>query len=244
MDVSAEDEKSKIPEIKMDFFNIPPHVFIDKKTDSLTGAVVEFINDHIAPEMGVKFIWNKSSSNIPRQLSTLESQPGYAAALMVYTLKRSEVSDFTKTPYYMSKSALIVRKNNTLEKISKVDDILNMKIGYASATFITPFMADERIKWDLISGSNFTELNIKKLVANRIDASYSPDETSLLYAMKTLNYSEEIKVIELPEPPAPFHIVFSKGSNQMVEKYNQAFDKLNGQALYLRLLTKYTGVPQ
>jgi len=244
MEVSAEDVKSKIPEINMEFFNIPPHVFLDKKTGSVTGAVVEFINDHMAPGMGVKFIWNKASSNIPRQLHTLETQPGYAAALIVYTSKRSEVSDFTKVPYFMSQSALIVRKDNPLEKIAGVDEILHMKIGYAGATFITPFMEDKRIKWDFISDSNFTELNIKKLLADRIDASYAPDATSLLYAIQKLNYSEKIKVLELPEPPAPFHIVFSKGSDQTVEKYNQVFDKLNGQTLYLKLLSKYTGVAQ
>lgn len=237
----ADDGNPKTPEVKMQFFNVPPHVFLDKTTGEPTGAVYEFINDHIAPEMGVRFVWNKDSSNIPRQLNTLETKPGYASALVVYTPDRSKVADFTKTPYFMIQSALLLRKENKLEKVSKIEDILHMKIGFASKTFITPFMRDKRVQFDLITDPNFTEANTKKLLANRIDASYSPDKASLLYVIQNLKNSSELKLLELPEPQAPAHIIFSKGSKEMVEKYNQAFDKLDGQKLYLKLLSKYTG---
>lgn len=238
---TAEDGNLKNQEIKMEFFNVPPHVFLDKTTGEPTGAVYQFINDHIAPEMGVKFIWNKESSNIPRQLNTLETKPGYAAALIVYTPDRSKVSAFTKTPYFMIQSALLLHKENPLEEISKIEDILHMKIGFASKTFITPFMRDKRVQFDLISAPNFTEINTKKLLSNRIDASYTPDKTSLLYVMHNLDSSTKLKLLELPEPSAPAHIVFSKGSEEMVAKYNQAFDKLGGQTLYLKILSRYIG---
>ncbi len=236
-EISAKEKK-----IKMQFFNVPPHAFLDKKTGKVTGAVFEFINDYIAPEMRVRFIWDKEFSNIPRQINTLKTQPGYAGALIIYSPKRSKIIDYTKTPYFRGQSVLIVHKRNTLKKILKVEDILHIKIGYANKSFLTPFMKNEKIQFDMISHPNFNEANLRKLLKNRIDAVYAPEKTSLLYVIKNLNAGKEVKVVHLPERPAPFHIAFSKGSKKIVEKYNRAFDKLDGHALYLRLVKKYIDI--
>lgn len=252
-EISAKNEKAKNPEnieistditknVEMLLFNVAPHVFLDKKTGKVTGAIYEFINDHIAPEMGVKFIWKEELSNVPRQLNILRTKAGYAAALLVYSPNRAAVLDFTKIPYFKSQSTLVVRQNNPLKTISKIEDILHMKIGYAKGTYITIFMKNERIKFDLISHPTWNEANMQKLLLDRVDAVYAPDKAGLLYVIQKFNASKEVKIIDLPEEPAPFHIVFSKGSEEMVEKYNQAFDKLDGQILYKRLLGKYLDI--
>lgn len=235
----AEDKKLSLPEIKMQFFNVAPHAFLDHDTGRITGAVYELINDHIAPEMAVKFIWNESPSNVPRQFNTLESKKGYASALLVYSSERAELVDFTKTPYFLSQSVLIVHQSNPLKTISRLEDILHLKIGYSQKTFKTPFMRDQRIQFDMINHSNFNAANIQKLLLSRVDAVYAPDKAGMLYVIHSLNADKELRVINLPEKPAPFHIVFSKDSKNMVEKYNQAFDRVDAQALYLRLLKRY-----
>lgn len=229
-------------EVKMLLFNVAPHVFLDDKTGKVTGALYELINDHLAPEMGVEFKWTEELSTVPRQLHILKTEAGYAAALLVYSPKRAEISDFTKTPYFLSQSILVVHKNNPIKKVSKVEDILHMKIGYAKNTYVTEFMKNEKIKFDLISHPTWNEANIQKLLVNRVDAVYAPDKAGLLYVIQKLNASDEVKIIDLPEDPSPFHIVFSKGSKEIVEKYNQAFDKLEGQTLYKRLLKKYLDI--
>ena len=235
-EVSAED-RTKKQEIKMQFFNVPPHIFMDDKTGEIKGAVYSFVNEHIGPEMGVKFTWH-SGSNVPRQIHTLQTKPGYAAALLIYSKERSKVADFTKTPYHMNQSALIVHRNNPIKKILTIEDILSLKIGYAKGTFLTPFMRDKRIQFDLITSSDFMTANMKKLLANRIDATYAPDKTALLYSIQDHD-RKKVKLLDLPEIPAAAHVVFSKGSKEIVEKYNQAFDKLDGQALYSSLLSKF-----
>ncbi len=235
----AEDKKLSTPEIKMQFFNVPPHVFLDTDTGRITGAVYELINDHIAPEMAVTFRWNQSPSNIPRQLKNLEFKKRCASALLVYSPERAKLVAFTKTPYFWSQSVLVVHQSNPIKKISTVEDILHLKIGYSQKTFKTPFMRDKRIQFDMTNHPNWNTANIQKLLLNRVDAVYAPDKIGMLYVIHNLNAEKRLKAIHLPEKPAPFYIVFSKDSKKMVEKYDQVFDKLDGSALYLRLLKKY-----
>lgn len=249
-EISAKNEQTKNPKlmasstgitqnVEMLLFDVAPHVFLDDKTGKIAGTLYELINDYIAPEIGVKFIWKAELSTVPRQLDILKNEAGYAAALLIYTPERAKVLDFTKKPYFKSQSAVVIHKNNALKTISKVEDILHMKIGYSQEAYITTFMKDKRIKFDLMSHPKFNEANIQKLLSNRVDAVYAPDKAGLLYVIQNLNASDDVRVIDLPEEPAPFHIVFSKGSGEIVEKFNRAFEKLDGQELYKRLLTKY-----
>jgi len=225
--------------IKIAFFNVEPHIFLDEKTGQMKGALYEFIENNIATEMGVKFIWDKQPSTIPRQLEILKIEKDYAAALLTATPDRISTYAFTKKPFFLSKSAIAVRKDKNLQKISTTDDLVGMIIGYADKAYISPFMKDSRIKFDLIAAPNFNEINFKKLLANRIDAVYAPDKASLLMISKLMNLSGSIKVLDLPEKTSAFHVVFPKSSVNIVDKYDKAFDKLNGQKLYLKLLNKY-----
>jgi hypothetical protein len=77
----CEDEESTPPnstleshdtseEITIFYFDNPPHIYIDEN-GRLTGAVYDFIEEGIAPEMGVKFNWNRESTAIPRQIELI-----------------------------------------------------------------------------------------------------------------------------------------------------------------------------
>ena len=225
--------------IKIAYFNVDPHVYLDEKTGEIKGAVYEMIEKHISKEMGIKFIWDKEPTNVPRQLKILETEKNYASAVLILTPDRQKKYNFTEKPYFLSQSAIAVLKNNKLNKISKIDDIIEMKIGYAQKNVITPFMKDERLNFDLLSDPNYQVLNYEKLLNNRLDAVYLPDKAALLALASRMNIENKIKVINLPENPSPFYIVFSKGSEDILEKYNKAFNKLNGQKLYLNILKKY-----
>jgi polar amino acid transport system substrate-binding protein len=226
-------------EIKIAYFNTYPHISRDSDSGQLSGAVYELLQNHIGPAMGATFIWDKSPSPIPRQLMNLTNNTTDAVALLGFSPDRAQSYRFTSQPYYQGYSGIALESVNPLTNISRVDDLLGMKIGYASNTFVTPFMKDPRLQFDLLGSANFLELNIKKLQAKRIQAAYSPDHAGLLYVIKKLGVGDKTKVLKLPEAPSRFHVVFSKGSAEMAERFDKAFAQVEAEKLYKKLLSQY-----
>lgn len=233
--VAAAAEKK---EIKIDYFDVPPHIYQDEKTGEIKGAAYEFLEKYMAPEINVKFVWQKSPTVIPRQLENLEGND-YASALLISTPDRMKKFLFPQTAYGSGTASLAVLKTNKLQKIQKAEDIAGLKIGYATNAFITPFMKSDKIIFELVSASNYNEVNFKKLQAKRIDAVYTPDEASLLFYIKQMALGETVKVLSLPESPAIYNVAFSRNLTDVAERYNTAFKKVDGVKLYQTLLQKY-----
>lgn len=231
-------------EIKMIQFDIGCHITFNKETGKITGALYELLNDYIAPEMGVTFKWKDYHSTVPRIIASLEKNQEDATPLLLYSPERAKTMLFSQKPFFMNQSAIVVDINTQLGKVTKIEDILSMTIGYSQMTFITPFMRDERIRFEMNNTPDFMELNCKKLIKKRIQAVYAPDKASLLYIVGKLNLGDQVKCLNLPETPAPAHVVFAKSpkGEEWVERYNRAFDKINGQELYIKLLSKYLDV--
>ena len=232
--------KAQVKEIKMQYMNAPPHIFIDSKTNKVSGVAYELLEKYIAKEMNVKFVWGNTVTTVPKQLSRLESED-YVSALLIYTPERGEKFACSAKPYYKSAPAIAVLKGNKLKKVTSASDLYGMTFGYAANTTITPFMKNDQIKFDLVSLPNFNEVNIKKVKAKRIDGVYAPDYNGIRYSIKLLNFTKDFRVITLPDTPASYHVVFPKNMKEMADKYNSAFDKVDGQKIYIQILKKYVG---
>lgn len=229
-------------EIKISYFNTYPHVSRDSESGQLSGAVYELLQNHIGPAMKATFIWDKSPSPIPRQLMNLTNNSTDAIALLGFSPERAQSHRFANQPYYYGYSGIALESVNPLTNVVKVDDLLAMKIGYASNTFVTPFMRDPRVQFDMLGSADFLELNIKKLHAKRIQAAYAPDHAGLLYVIKKLGVGDKTKVLRLPEAATAFHVVFSKGSAEKAERFDKAFAQVDGAKLYKKLLEPYLDV--
>ncbi|MFH0976530.1 MAG: transporter substrate-binding domain-containing protein [Spirochaetota bacterium] len=236
---AVQDVKAETKVVKMQFFDVSPHVFFDKNNGRVTGAVYDLIENYIAKEMGVKFVWDNAAKSVQRQMEILGKEQDHASALIVFSPERSTKVDFTAKPYFIPRPGLGVLNESKLKTVKTVSDLNGFTIGYATNTYITPFMKDKSIKFDLVGAPNFIEVSIKKAMAKRVDAAYAPDAVTILFGIKQLNLENKFRIIYLPEKPAAEHIVFSKNSKELVAKYNQAFEKLDVQKLYFKLLSKY-----
>ncbi|MBU0992666.1 MAG: transporter substrate-binding domain-containing protein [Proteobacteria bacterium] len=225
--------------ITISYFVSYPHIIFDPQTKKISGAVYDLIQDHIAPAMGDTFVWDNSPSPVPRQTMNLTEHKIDAVALLVFSPERAKSFRYSQKSYYQGKSAIAVTQDNPLTQINGLEDIMNMKIAYAKDTFITPFMRDERIQFDLVSDPNFLEMNIRKLLADRVQAVYSPDQAGLLYLITKMAAVDKIRVLQLPEKAALFHVVFSKGAEAKAARFDKAFDQINGSELYMKLLSKF-----
>ena len=231
--------EASLKEVKIGFFNVPPHLYLDEKTGQMKGAAYELLENYLAPAMKVKLVWDTEPTTIPRQVSLLETNVEYASALLIYSPERAQKLIFPDVLYASGKTALALLKSNKLEKITNVEDIAGLTLGYANNAVISPFVKNDKIKLDLISASNFNEINFKKMLAKRIDAVYAPDRASLLFIMKQMNLEDQIKVLDLPEKPALYSAVFSQSLKDVADRYNKAIKELDIQQLYNKLLDKY-----
>ncbi|HEY9062836.1 MAG TPA: transporter substrate-binding domain-containing protein [Pseudobacteroides sp.] len=229
-----------INEIEVSWFDNPPHIYMDKQTGKLTGAAYKLLEEQIAPKMNIKFVWDKESSAIPRQTSNFEANTkAFASALLTRNPDREKISICSSKTYFQSQTAMVVKKDNPLNEIKKVDEIINLKIGYAEKSFVSPFMKDSRIKFDNTTASNYHETNLKKLVAGRIDAVYAPDKAALLGVVKQLGMENDVKILNLPEEKAPFFVVFSKAASDIANKYNEVTNGMDLEKEYNSLLSQF-----
>ncbi|HHV30563.1 transporter substrate-binding domain-containing protein [Acetivibrio mesophilus] len=227
-------------ELQVSWFENPPHIFIDKQSGELTGAVYDLLEQKIAPKMNVKLVWDKEGTSIPRQTANFEANTKpFASALLTKNPERESVSICSEKIFFDSQTAIAVKKDNPLNEIKKIDDILDLKIGYAEKSFVSEFMKDPRVQFDLVSTSNYHETNLKRLMSDRIDAVYAPDKAAFLELMKQMDLEDDIKILDIPESKAGFYVVFSKAANEFAEKYNEVVKDMDLEKEYLDMLAKY-----
>jgi len=230
-------------ELQVSWFENPPHIFIDKESGKLTGAVYDLLEQKIAPKMNVKLVWDKEGTSIPRQTANFEANTKpFAAALLTKNPERESISICSEKPFFNSQTAIAIKKDNPLNEIKKVDDILDLKIGYAEKSFISEFMKDSRVQFDFVPASNYHETNLKRLISDRIDAVYAPDKAALLALIEQMELEDDIKIIDLPENKAGFYVVFSKAASNFAEKYNEAVKDMDLEKEYLDMLAKYIDI--
>ena len=227
-------------EIKMLYFYSPPHIFVDEN-GKLTGAVYDFIEEGIAPEMGVNFLWASDSTSIPREIDILKNNANAAVALLSLTEERSKVLAYPQNPYFTEQSVFAVLKTNPLDHIDTVDDILDLKIGYADGGVLPGILKDDRLNLELSSNSDYHLINIKKLNLGRIDAVFSPSKSTLSYIIREEKLADRIKLINIQSSESTYFIVFSQLAPELLSKYNDAFKKIDGKKFYLEKLKKYIG---
>lgn len=209
----------------------------------MAGAVYDLLEQKIAPKMNVKFVWDKEGTPIPRQTANFEANTKpFASALLTKNPERESVSICSEKTFFNSQTAIAVKKDNQLSEIRKIDDILNLKIGYAEKSFISEFMKDPRVQFDLVSTSNYHETNLMRLVSGRIDAVYAPDKAAFVELMNQLDLEDDIKILDLPESKAGFYVVFSKAAGSFAEKYNEAVKDMDLEKEYLDMLAKYIDI--
>ncbi|HOM02337.1 MAG TPA: transporter substrate-binding domain-containing protein [Acetivibrio sp.] len=230
-------------ELQISWFENPPHIFIDEQSGKLTGAVYDLLEQKIAPKMNVKLVWDKEGTSIPRQTANFEADTKpFASALLTKNPERESVSICSEKAFFDSQTAIAIKKDNPLNEIKGVDDILDLTIGYAEKSFISDFMKDSRIQFDFVSASNYHETNLKRLVSGMIDAAYAPDKAAFVKLIKQMNLENDVKILDLPESKAGFYVVFSKSASNFAEKYNEAVKDMDLEKEYLDMLAKYIDV--
>jgi polar amino acid transport system substrate-binding protein len=224
--------------IKLGYWVDEPQIFVNGALDNHPkGALVDYWEKYIAPQMDVAIEWVGPLS-LNRLQNSLDEGSIDASVLLAKNPERAQKFLFPSSSFTEMQPGLALLKSNPLNKIEKVADISNLKIGYMTGGVITPFMKDPSFKLDLITSNDHLFQNMQKLLTGRIDAVYHPELIIMKYVFSKHSDINNFRFLPLPEPSISLYSVFSKKANpEFIKKYEVANEKL--KANYANLLKQY-----
>jgi ABC-type amino acid transport substrate-binding protein len=209
------------------FFDLYPHIIPGSASHSeASGPAITYFT-LIAADMKLDLNISKEAMAIPRLLKMLEEGTLDAAVALGRNPEREKICLFPEKPFFMMRPALMVMKTSPLLLINSVTDLRKLSIGTYAEGFISPLMKNPGIKIDPLNGGDVVFRNYQKMELGRIDAVYSPDSQNLIKTAKEKKFSNNIRIIYLPEPPIGLFTAFSKKVNpSIVKRYNGALKKM------------------
>ena len=220
--------------VKMAYFDIPHFFVSDGGQTELKGPGVDFV-EYVIKEMGYNLEWIGPLS-FPRIINDLKIGKIDGCQFLSISPERQEFLLFPDQPFFVSKSFVVLLKDNPLNEIKSLDDIIDLRIGFLTGAQPSTFINDniDKLNIDYIQIENDGSIaNLKKLISGRIDAYHSQIEYAILLELIKLGIEEQVKFVYLPEASEKLYIVFSKSSligNELVKEYNKVIES-NGISL-------------
>ena len=226
-------------DVQLGYFINEPHISIDKQTGQAKGVLVEFLQTHIAPEMGVRFQFIKQP--LVRVLASMESGVTDGAVLFGYSPERAKRFSYPTNSFFSIQSVIAIKRTHPLTRISNADDLRSMHIVYAIGGITTSFIKNARIKMELLGGGNPLFRNLMRLKLGRVDAVYWPDESSVMYTLDRQGFNKALKILKIPEKSIPLFTIFSQVSKvkNLSARYDRAFEKVGGKEGYQSMMNAY-----
>jgi len=223
--------------LRVAYFIFEPHVMV--VDGSCCGAAIDYFTNQIAPEMGVEV---DIVGPVPfgRLLSEFEAEKYDAVLLLAKNEEREAQFVYPAEPFGYMESALIANRefNGTL---TEAGQLAGWKIGYAQKAWMSPFMRNPKLDLDLVSARYATEINFRKLNEGRLDAVYSPDRWSLVYAAARHDLKAE-KILSVPGLPVGYYTVFSRRvSPDVVRSYERALRNAQARLPYEKSVELFIG---
>ena len=163
--------------LTMGYFDIPPHV-VTVEDGTPKGAAVSYFEDFIAPHLGLAVVWDSVFTPPSRLMNQLRNGDKDAMIFLGKTKERTAYLHYPD-PYLVVPETLAFKVDHPIDRVSEVDDLHGLSIGFLVAGRIPEALQDDGIAFDLIAGKRLFERNVEKLLLDRIDAIYAPLSTAL-----------------------------------------------------------------
>lgn len=224
-------------EVTLAYIDLYPHIYSDKNNVA-QGPLSTFLNDYIAPEMGVTFKLVKMP--LLRIFKSMDDGDISGIAIAGFNKERNLKYTYPTSYTYSMQSALLTKKTHSLKRVISPSDLKNIKIGYFGGGIKTPYIKNNKIKLQKIYGLNVWKRNFQRLLKNRLDAVYSPSKLNLISLVKQQKLKSITNIIVLPEDSVKLYTIFANSlfneENNLVNRYNNAFKKVDGINIYQNLL--------
>lgn len=210
--------------IKIGYFSHEPFHYLDKTSGKARGAVITYF-EAVAAKMGYAVEWVGPLPYIRMRNGLMDGTiDGYVG--FVFSPKYKELLYFGDKPFYAAQTIFIVRQDNPLTRITSIQDVEGYRLGWLADTIASPFVQNNLAHFqmdDIATGDTMWEQSLLKLLDGRLDAIHDMNAYTLPFIAAKMHILEQIKVLPLPEAPAPLHVVFSRQSphgKTLLEQYN------------------------
>ncbi len=228
---------AKSEEVTLAYIDLYPHIYSDENNVT-QGPLSTFLNDYIAPEMGVTFKLVKMP--LLRIFKSMDDGEISGIAIAGFNKERNLKYTYPSSYTYSMQSALLTKKTHALKRVISPSDLKDLRIGYFGGGIKTPYIKNNKIELQKIYGLNVWKRNFQRLLKNRVDAVYSPSKLNLISLVKQQKLKSITNIITLPEDPIKLYTIFANSlfneENNLINRYNNAFKKVDGINIYPSLL--------
>lgn len=193
--------------VRVGIFNLGPFMMQLDNGDA-GGAAADFWRERLAPLMGVD-VEVSGPYPIPRLEVMLESGEIDVIPYLTKIPARETRFLYPATPQATISPCIVVRRDSPITEINSPEDLFDKKIGFITSAYVPPFVQHERIKLDLVSLTDFRQINHKKLMNGRVDALLDINYVSFIYEMSLLGYLKDIRIIPLKQDPVNIYSIFT-----------------------------------
>lgn len=220
--------------LSVGIYELPPHMIISDGTPQ--GAIPEFFNKYVFTDSTYKVQWNPAQ--FARIMADLEYGRLDMAILVAKTKERTQKFLYSEQSLYRTRSGVIVRKDNKLQRIESLHSLNGMLLGHDLGSVVPNYFRDLKVRFNYVSGENYFRRNLSLVRAGRIDGYFVPTWSHGAYELKKGQFLSEFSILEIPAEPLDLYIVFSKNMDpQLIQSINMAINK--HRANYTKILSEF-----
>ncbi len=194
--------------VRIGLFMLPPFMMTDANGEP-GGVTVDFWRDYLAPRMDID-IEVSGPYPIPRLEIMLEKGEIDVIPYITKIPDRASRFIYSSVPLTNIASCIVVRNDSPHTSITAQKDLFGMKIGFITSAFIPSFVKHEQIELELVTTTEFREINHRKLMSGRLDALLDINYLSLVYEMNVRGYSKDIRIIPLEDDRISIYGIFTR----------------------------------
>lgn len=135
-------------EVTFGFFVMKPYAYLEN--GSPKGVVVDFLQEVIGPEMGIKV--NFVNMPLARILREVETGNLDGIVILGHTKERSKFLVYPQNYTQKAKPVIAVKASHELNSLQDGGDISKLIVGYVKDAILTPFVARYAKRLDYIHG--------------------------------------------------------------------------------------------
>ena len=202
------------PVTVVDFVH-PPLAYLDAETSEPSGAEIAFYSA-LLNDLGYQpqFVFVP----FPRAIEMIKSGDADMGPVLIRSAERDEFAHFSEESVLTLTPVLVVRAESSLRQLNAPADLTGMKIGASFGVTLPTFFANADLPpFDLATGNNLTESNLRKLNGKRFDAFIDLNPLNVMMAAKALGVGKDIRLIAIPGGDTHYFITLSKKSKKAAE---------------------------
>lgn len=214
--------------LKVVNFVHPPLAYLDATTNAPRGAEIDFYSA-LLKDLGYQpeFVFVP----FPRVIEMIKSGDADMGPVLIRSAGRDEFAHFSAEPVLTLIPVLVVRAESPLKQLNAPAELTGMKIGASLGVTVPAFFSNADLPaFDLATGDNLTERNLRKLQGKRFDAFIDVNPLNVIMAAKALGVAKDIRLIDIPGGGTHYFIILSKKSpkaSELLSEINAALAAKN-----------------